>query len=145
MRIYTALLLFLCLQIISCKNQETTCRQLTNLSNYQLNEDAICKKIIELEKEGFALSIYIDDSIPSIVERDNLFHSRVSDIDKRAMFFIDLENQESEIMYSDALREKSYLRARYFMLSVNNLLKNENRSESILNAIASFRKIFIEQ
>jgi hypothetical protein len=146
MRTNTILLLFFCLQIASCKTQKITCKQLTNLSNYQLNENAICHKLIELEKDGFALSIYIDDTIPPIVERDNLFHSWVSNIDKRAMLFVDLENGESETMYSNALKEKSYLKARYYsMHSVNNVLKNENHSESILNTIDSFKKVFIEK
>ena len=140
----TVFLLLFCWQMVSCKTQKTTCKQLTNLTSYQLTEDAICSKLIELEKDGFALSIYIGDSIPSLVERDNLLHSYGSNAERKAVLFVDFRKQESETMYSDALKEKSYLRARYFMLSINKLLKNEDRSTSILNAIEFFRKVFIE-
>lgn len=145
MRISLGLLFFFCWQLVSCKSQKNTCQQLINESNYQFNEDTICSKLVELKKEGFALSIYIGDSIPSMVERDDLFHLWVSNIDKRAMFFVNLKNKEFAIIYSTVLKEESYLRTRYsFMHSANNAIKNEDRSEAVLDVIDSFRETFIE-
>jgi hypothetical protein len=138
---YLIFLLF-CFVILSCKSQKT-CEQFLNFSKYQINQDTICSKLTALQKINLGLSIYVNDSIPLIVERDNIFHSLNSNIDKRAIVFINLKNREFEIMYSNSLKDNQHLKDRYdFMHLVNDYIKNENHTEFILNIIDSFTQKF---
>ena len=136
-------LLFFCLGLFSCRSQRISCAQFIDLSNYKFNEDSLCKRLYMLKGIGLHLSFYINDKIPTMLERDDLLHLTPSDVDKKAMVFISSSNEEFAIMYSESLKTDDYLKSRYdFMHLISRFQKEARNTEVIVNVIDSFSNLF---